>query len=76
MLLINFLGQSLTGYLSNNQVERAIQKHLTYWMPYLLGVSKFSSQDIKYATQSKLDIINYIGIDRINIQRGGESKFI
>jgi len=72
----NFLGKNLTGYLTSNSVKDEITRNKSTWLPYILGVVNFTPNEVKFAPQWKLDIINYIAVERENIRREADSDFV
>ena len=74
--LIRFLGNGLRGFPTNNSIRDEITLNRATWLPYILGVVDFMPEEVYFATQRKLDIITYIGVERENIRRGNESDFV
>ena len=58
------------GYVSKSEIINEISLNMSLWMPYMLGTVNFDPLEIKYATQSKLDLINFVSAQRVNVMNG------
>lgn len=76
MRLIRFSTKCLIGFPTNSLIKEEITRNRSVWLPYILGVVDFTQDEVYYATQRKLDIINYIGVERENIRRNADSEFV
>ena len=41
----------------------------------MFGTVQFDAEEVRFATQSKLDLVNYASAQHANIMRGGELDF-
>lgn len=58
------------GYVTDRDIVDEMSKNLSYWLPYMFGTVMFEPNEIKYATQSRLDLINYASAQKVKLMRG------